>query len=442
MSSDERALSELVERGLPWPTQMEFVASRDRVLDQLRATADRRATALRAATALPLPTNAGNSRLPVRPWALGLAAVAVIVVWTGLVWPRSFSAFTRITILESFLKGMAQTAGRPVPEGRQGNTTVAQRPAEVREFEEASIRRCDPENLPEAPPGGRGGGANSVQMTPGRLNALCMTIATLIRTAYGYSPLDLDFNRNGRMIPMDVGSVYGLGEEDGRRVRGGPDWIRSERYTIEAVAGAGTSPNAEAMRGPMLQRLLEHRLRLRAHIEAEQVPAYLLTVARGGLKMKPVLPDACQPLEARPGSGLQFGHPTSVLTVPPTPDDVRRGAKPGCGPWAQRVGPNMVFVAGDVPIEALVQLLAFRLGGVRVLDKTGVTERFNFFLEFALDENAPGRRGAEPPPPSSDDARAATIFTALEEQLGLKLEQTRTPREFIVIDAIERPGPN
>src|SRR5262245_63067001 len=83
-------------------------------------------------------------------------------------------------------------------------------------------------------------------------------------------------------------------------------------------------------------------------------------------------------------SGVQFGHPTSVLTLPPTPDDVRRGAKPACGSWGQRVGQNMVFVAGDVPIQALVQMLAFRLGGVRVLDQTGVTDRFNFFLEFAI----------------------------------------------------------
>jgi uncharacterized protein (TIGR03435 family) len=241
---------------------------------------------------------------------------------------------------------------------------------------------------------------------------------------------------------MDVGQIYGLGEEDGQRVRGGPDWVRSERYTVEAVTGAGTAPNAEAMSGPMLLRLLERRLQLQAHIEADQIPAYALTVAGGGLKIKPAAPGACTPLEARPGSGLQFGHPTSVLTAPPSPDDVRRGAKPGCGSWGGPAGQNMTFVAGDVPIQALVQYLAFRLGGVRVLDKTGVTDRFNFFLEFARDENAPGRSVLEQPPPPSDGPRAATIFAAIEEQLGLRLEQTRAPREFVVIDRVERPAPN
>ena len=315
----------------------------------------------------------------------------------------------------------------------------------VIEFEEASIRRCDSDNLPETPAGARAGGASSMQMTPGRLNALCVTVATLIRVAYGYSPMELDYfnRRGGRRLPMEAGMVYGLGEEDGQRVRGGPDWVRSERYTIEAVTGAGAAPNAEVMSGPMLQRLLERRFQLQAHIEADQIPAYALTVASGGLKIKPVASGACAPLEARPGSPLQFGHPINVLTPLPSPDDVRRGAKPACGSFGgERVGQNMVIVAGDVPIEALVQMLAFQLGRVRVLDKTGVVGRFNFFLEFAIDENAPGRSGIAPLPPPSDGPRAATIFTAIEEQLGLRLEQTRAPREFVVIDRIERPAPN
>jgi uncharacterized protein (TIGR03435 family) len=361
----------------------------------------------------------------------------------AVAWSRRGEAYA--AILTAFEKGMAQTSGqlRPLDEtpdsfaaalGQAGAAAVSQ------EFEEASIRECDPDNLPPAPAGARGGGANSLQMTPGRMYALCVTPATLIRTAYGYAPANIP-GRDERGLLMKADIVYGLGVEDGLRVRGGPDWVRSQFYTIEAVAGSPA--DAETMRGPMLRGLLERRFRLRAHVETEQVPAFVLTVAPGGLKIKPVSPNPCQVLEARPGSGLQFGHPTSVLTAPPTADDVRRGAKPACGgSWGGRAGQNMTFVAGDVPIEALIQYLRIRLGGVRVLDKTGVTDRFNFFLEFALDENAPGLRGVEPPPPPSDGPRAATIFTALEEQLGLRLEQVRAPREFVVIDAIERPSPN
>jgi uncharacterized protein (TIGR03435 family) len=313
------------------------------------------------------------------------------------------------------------------------------------EFEAASIRRCDPDHLPVTPESARGGGANSFRLTPGRLNALCTTIATLIRAAYGYGPAALDFNNGGKAIPMELGMVYGLGSEDGRRVRGGPDWVLSELYTVEAVAGTGVTANAETMRGPMLRQLLEKRLQLKAHIEADQVPAFALTVAKGGLKIKPVGSGACEPLEGRQGSGMLWGYPASVLTPPRTLADVRRGLKPSCGLWGGRNGPNDSVVGGDVPLEAIIFSLGFRLGGIRVLDHTGVTDRFNFALEFLLDQNTPGLpgavalgRGAE----LIDVPPAATIFTALEEQLGLKLESARAPREFIVIDQVERPSPN
>jgi hypothetical protein len=124
------------------------------------------------------------------------------------------------------------------------------------EFEEASIRQCDPDNLPPTPEGMRGGGVNSFQMTPGRTHALCMTLATLIRTAYFYSPADIEvFAGNGRGRGMAFNNVYGLGVEDGIRVRGGPDWVRKDRYSIEAIA-QGPS-DAATMQGPMLRALLE-----------------------------------------------------------------------------------------------------------------------------------------------------------------------------------------
>jgi uncharacterized protein (TIGR03435 family) len=78
-----------------------------------------------------------------------------------------------------------------------------------------------------------------------------------------------------------------------------------------------------------------------------------------------------------------------------------------------------------------------------VLDRTGTTDTFNFVLEFAADENIPAQvivpRQSQPTP---DVPRAPAISTALEAQLGLKLEPARAPREFIVIDRVERPSPN
>jgi uncharacterized protein (TIGR03435 family) len=124
--------------------------------------------------------------------------------------------------------------------------------------------------------------------------------------------------------------------------------------------------------------------------------------------------------------------------------DVRRGEKPTCGLSIQRNGPNQVIVAGGTTLEALGRSLASPLGGVIVTDKTGNTDKFNIVLEFVRDENTPGPSFLTPnqPDPSSDVPRGQTIFAALEDQLGLRLEPARVPREFIVIDAIERPGAN
>ena len=102
------------------------------------------------------------------------------------------------------------------------------------------------------------------------------------------------------------------------------------------------------------------------------------------------------------------------------------------------IGPKM---------EALADFLGNQLGGVRVIDKTGPTDRYNSVLEIAIDENSPGfGRGRGPLPPFLQEManrnvpRAATVYTALEEQLGLHLERASSSREFIVIDRVERPS--
>jgi len=66
--------------------------------------------------------------------------------------------------------------------------------------------------------------------------------------------MQLDFNDDGRRLGMQLDMVYGVGDEDGQRVRGGPDWLRSERYTIEAVVGSGRASSTEAMSGPVMFR--------------------------------------------------------------------------------------------------------------------------------------------------------------------------------------------
>jgi uncharacterized protein (TIGR03435 family) len=237
----------------------------------------------------------------------------------------------------------------------------------------------------------------------------------------------------GRGMKLNFNGVYGLGTEDGLKVRGGPDWVRNERYTIEAVAEGPA--DAATIQGPMLRALLERRFQLKTHIDSEQIPAFALTVDKRGLKMKPMEEGGCEPLPP-PTAGIRGARRNF--------ESVRRGEKPSCGVFIQRNGPNAVMVGGGVPVEALLTMLGGSLGRVRVLDKTGLTGTFNFILEFVVDETTQDtfmffpRQNVEP----SDVPRGESIYSALEDQLGLHLETARAPRAFVVIDHVERLSPN
>ncbi|MGH9242214.1 MAG: TIGR03435 family protein [Vicinamibacterales bacterium] len=413
-----------------------------------------------------------------------------------LTWSRN--ATEHLAKVNAFMKGVAQTTTPLTPLARQTNVTSAstfalgasadrQAPAAqaaALEFEEASVRPCDPDNVPAAVSGRGGGGPNSLYMTPGRLYVLCMTPATLIRTAYGYTTVTQEVGAGSRVNyvtgrwevieaperqePIGAGGVFGAPPEDGQRVRGGPDWVLTERYTIEAVAegldpgndaclprfsrgGRPSSPNgpcrtvnATSMSGPMLRALLERRFKLKAHVETEQVPALALVVAPGGLKIKPAAPDSCTPAGRLGGpSGPPGGYLVMNFPGRPTLSDVRGGQKRVCGYVLHRNGPNRVLVAGGSTFSALAQVLGRRelrelVGPVRVYDKTGITDMFDWILEFAPEEDP----GPSSPSEPTNVPPGPRIFDALQQQLGLRLEPTHAPRDVIVIDAIERPSPN
>ena len=109
-----------------------------------------------------------------------------------------------------------------------------------------------------------------------------------------------------------------------------------------------------------------------------------------------------------------------------------------CGFAGTVNGPNRLFVGAGAGVPAVGGFL-----GAPVMDRTGIpaTVRFNYALEFAPDERTPGPLARSVANEPSDIPRAPDLFTALE-QLGLKLEPARAPREFIVIDQIERPSSN
>jgi uncharacterized protein (TIGR03435 family) len=209
--------------------------------------------------------------------------------------------------------------------------------------------------------------------------------------------------------------------------------MQDETYYIEARA-EGT-PERTVMMGPMLRALLEDRFKLRTHRELEELPMYALTVAKGGLKIKPIGDDGC----------ISFDKAQNLSRDELLAADM--GAKPVCGNFTS-LGDRWKrkWYLGGTTLDKFANQTLSSVLDRHVMDQTGVPGLFNIHLEFGYDDNIKqgvfGGRPAgpvEPPPP--DVESAPSIFTALEQQLGLKLEKTRGPREFIVIDSAERPRP-
>jgi uncharacterized protein (TIGR03435 family) len=180
---------------------------------------------------------------------------------------------------------------------------------------------------------------------------------------------------------------------------GAPGWIDSEHYDIEGKAD-GTATRGE-MNGPMLQALIEDRFKAVVHGETRELPVYFLTLSRNGSKVK---------------TGPCIKRESNT----PVPPDQRESV---CG--YMRIGHGSLRSAGTE-----LQHLTDALSGIlkrKVLDRTGLTGEFDFNLKWAPDQ-------AIDPGPS--------IFTAIEEQLGLKLESGRAPIDVLVVDRIERPTEN
>jgi uncharacterized protein (TIGR03435 family) len=271
-------------------------------------------------------------------------------------------------------------------------------PVGTPKFEVASIRLgC---GTPENVPGGGKGGGGSVggSSSPDRLN-MCTTVELLIRTAY-------ERFADGRAFK---GFIL---QGSQNPIEGGAGWINSERYQINAKA-EGT-PGAEVMRGPMLQALLEDRFKLKVRRETRDVPVYELTVAKGGLKLKPREAGACAPVSGK---------------RPPN----------SCGNVFVNSGSLDVF---GISMAEYAQDLRNILNRP-VIDKTGITGVFDFHLKYLNDEAIRGFVARDPVlAPASDPDGAPSIFTAVQEQLGLKLEPAKGPDQFLVIEHVERPSDN
>jgi uncharacterized protein (TIGR03435 family) len=269
-------------------------------------------------------------------------------------------------------------------------------------FEVASVKlntHCDT---------GRPGGGRS---TPGRIDLVCADLRDLILTAYG---------------------IYGNGANPAAgsfrmQVEGGPAWMDSTRFDIVAKP-EGNPPRSE-MFGPMLQSLLEDRFRLRVHRETKEGPVYLLTLGKNGPKLSATKEGTC------------------VIADINHPPEAGNPSAPVCGkPKISSGGP---VVTVDIP-GATIANLCSQLGMVmdrEVIDRTAIAGRFDLHLEVTPADLQPkfvaGRAIEQPPQFTADDADAGpSISTALQQQLGLRLERGKGPVQVIIVDHIDRLAVN
>jgi uncharacterized protein (TIGR03435 family) len=271
-------------------------------------------------------------------------------------------------------------------------------------FEVASIK-------PTAPGGPGGRGMVGIQMAPGgRFNATGVTAKLLIGQAYDVR----DF-----------------------QISGGPGWMGSDRYDIIAKPENSSTgdllPDPSKVTGDQmktfqelqrlrLQALLADRFQLKIHRETKELPVYALVVGKGGPKLQESKADA------------------------PSSDDFKdfKGPDRSRG-RGMRMGPGQL--SGQmVQLPFLTQVLSQQLGRP-VIDKTGLKGTYDFTLKFTPDQSQGGGGpfgdlppGVKAPPPP--DPNGPSIFTAVQEQLGLRLESQKGPVEILVIDHVEKPSEN
>lgn len=248
------------------------------------------------------------------------------------------------------------------------------------------------------------------------------------------------------------------------QISGGPAWIDSARFDIVAKPETKATEDERLL---MLQSLFEERFQLRIHRETKEIPVYALVLARKDGKLGPALKPSQQTNCAPPDSSRapDPSRPSVIMRAGPGPDGpapapsdgprlagtsdpsppavpgVRAMPFMGCGQMA--AGPGQLAGIG-VPVARIAEPLS-RMLGRPVLDKTGLAGNFDIQLQWTPDENQLGQMmGPVPggPVPQAQDPNGPSIFTAVQEQLGLKLEAQKGSADTIVIDRAERPSEN
>jgi uncharacterized protein (TIGR03435 family) len=212
------------------------------------------------------------------------------------------------------------------------------------------------------------------------------------------------FYAKGFTLNALVAAAYSLTP---RAISGGPAWTDSDLYDILASTPGDIQPNLDEQMA-MLRKLLTDRFQLTFHREPKELPVFALTTAKGGPKLKP---------STAPPSEL----PYLINTVYPE----------------EKGGVRILLPARNATMMQFAAMLQRAVLDRAVVDQTGLSGRYDFDLEWTPDENQFGGNL-----PRSVDATRPSLFVAMQEQLGLRLEATRGPVSALVIDRVERPSEN
>jgi uncharacterized protein (TIGR03435 family) len=207
---------------------------------------------------------------------------------------------------------------------------------------------------------------------------------------------------------------------------GGPGWIDDTLFQIEAKAEG--NPSKDEMR-LMAQSLLEQRFKLKMHREKKQTPVYLLVVGKDGHKLQPAKDEPDNVIVSRPSAEearKKFEEMKKAKTF--SPADL---AIPGSYSIAMKPS-GFEFTGKALTMEKFANALFSIVGRRRVIDRTGLSGLYDIQLVFA----DPFNIGA------AAESHAASIFTAIREQLGLRLEESQAPLDHFVIDSVEKPSDN
>jgi uncharacterized protein (TIGR03435 family) len=273
-------------------------------------------------------------------------------------------------------------------------TTVvvsAQAPA----FEVVSIK--------EAPPPGAGPFRFGLGPQPGgRWEALNATVVNMLRDAWP------DFRFDTQIV-------------------GGPDWLRSRRFDVNAT-GKGDVPR-DQMR-LMVRQMLAARFGLKARVEPRGIDVYALVVARSDGRLGPNMKVSTLDCEALAAARKRGDLPTPAFPGPPAPGQPLPRVECGFMSQVLASGAQRMMISGQ-PLSSVVSSLQAGAGRP-VLDRTGLTGKYDIDIEFA---RTTGPRSAD----TLDPNAPPSVFTAVQEQLGLKLEPRKEAMDVLVIEYVHLP---